>query len=271
MHTRTYQSVALLAIGLNAAALVGCDSKALEHPVNKPFPSTWSTPAPAPDVAPSTPAKPVAAKQDAPPAPARAAVLNVGDKLPNLTFKNAQNQDVNLTAPYAEQPIVLTVYRGGWSPYCVTNLEQWQDKLEQVTALGAAIIAISPESSQQVATTVGKDALAYTVLSDSTGSAIKALGLAFILDDTTQAKYKGFGVDLSKLNADGTWELPHSATYVVDTTGVIRYVYVNEDYKTRANVDEVFAAISKMGFVPAKPSAITPTYRTTIISSILLR
>jgi len=37
----------------------------------------------------------------------------------------------------------------------------------------------------------------------------------------------------------------------VDATGVIRYVYVNEDYKTRANVDEVFAAISKMGFVPA--------------------
>ncbi len=213
----------------------------------------------------------MAAKQDAPPAHARSAVLNVGDKLPNLTFKNSQNQDVNLTALYAEQPIVLTVYRGGWCPYCVTNLEQWQEKLEQVTALGAAIISISPESPQQVATTVGKDALAYTVLSDSTGSAIKALGLAFILDDTTQAEYKGFGVDLSKLNADGTWELPHPANYVVDTTGVIRYVYVNEDYKTRANVDEVIAAISKMGFVPAKSSAITPTYRTTIISSILLR
>ena len=82
--------------------------------------------------------------------------LKVGDKLPDLTLKDALNQDVRLAALYGKQPIVLTVYRGGWCPYCNINLKQWQDKLQEVTTLGAAIIAVSPESPEHVAETVGK-------------------------------------------------------------------------------------------------------------------
>ena len=253
MPTHTFRPIfVLLLISLHAAGMVACDGKPRDVPANKPMGN--STPAP------SSPTTPPAAKQaeHAAPTPsvappvAPSVALKVGDKLPDLTLKDALNQDVRLAALYGKKPIVLTVYRGGWCPYCNINLKQWQDKLQEVTTLGAAIIAVSPESPEHVAETVGKDQLAYTVLSDSTGGAIKALGLAFMVDEKTQSKYKGFGVDLSKHNADGTWELPHPATYVVDTTGVIRYLYVNEDYKKRADIDEVMAAIRQIGAGPGK-------------------
>ena len=73
-----------------------------------------------------------------------------------------------------------------------------------------------------------------------------------MLDENTQRKYKGFGVDLSKRNSSGAWELPHPATLVVDTTGTIRYLFTNEDYKKRANIEEVIAAISAIRSAPKK-------------------
>jgi len=246
MTTRTVRPVVLFMLVVHAAALVACDGKPRDGSGTKPMAASSSS-------TPTSPSPPLAAKHDDPAVPpASAGSLNVGDRLPSITLKNTQHQDVSLSALYAKQPIVLTVYRGGWCPYCNTNLKQWQDKLQQVTALGAAVIAVSPESPEHVAETVGKDNLSYTVLSDSTGNAIKALGLAFMLDEKSQSKYKGFGVDLSTHNADATWELPHPATYVVDTTGVIRYLYVNEDYKQRAKVDEVIAAVRQMSVAPAK-------------------
>ncbi len=186
------------------------------------------------------------------------ATLKVGDKLPDLTLKNTKNEDVKTSTLFAKQPIVLTVYRGGWCPYCNTNLKKWQDKLQAVTNLDAAIIAVSPESPEHVAETIGKDKLGYTVLSDSTGVAGKALGLNFTLDQNTQRKYKGMGIDLSKHNANGTWDLPHPATFVVDTTGTIRYLFMNEDYKKRANIDDVIAALAAIKADAAKPTADQP-------------
>jgi len=214
---------------LPAAVLLGCRDEPRAVTENKV--ASYSTSAPS--SAPSVP-------------------LKVGDRLPDLTLKNTQNQDVSIATLYARQPIVLTVYRGGWCPYCITSLKQWQDKLQQVTTLGAAVVAVSPESPEHVAETVGKGNLAYTVLSDSTGDAGRALGLAFTLDEKTQTKYKGYGIDLSKYNADGMWELPHPATYLVDTRGVIRYLYINEDYKQRADPDEIIAVLSKIGAAPGK-------------------
>lgn len=243
MPTLPLRPIVLLMLVLLAAALVACDGKPVDVSASKPTATSSS----APSSAPSSPTTASVAPSVAP-----SVILKLGDKLPDLTLKNTQNQDINLAALYAKQPIVLTVYRGGWCPYCITNLKQWQDKLQEVTTLGAAVIAVSPESPEQVAKTVAKGELSYSILSDSTGTTIKALGLAFMLDDKTQSKYKGFGIDLSKHNADGTWELPHPATYVVDTTGVIRYLYVNKDYTKRADVAEVMAAIRQISAVPGK-------------------
>ncbi len=239
--------LASLLLSLSAAPL----------PAATPPPAPQINPPAAPSSAPAA-AKPAASSPGDKVAPKKdseqqdtTATLKVGDKLPDLTLKNIKNEDVRLADLYAKQPIVLIMYRGGWCPYCNTSLKQWQDKIETVTTLGAAVVAATPEKPEFIAETIGKDKLTYSVLSDTTGQNAKALGLAFTLDENTQRKYKGYGVDLSNRNASGEWQLPHPATLVIDTTGTIRYLATSEDYKQRAKPDDVIAAIKGI-------TAITP-------------
>lgn len=211
-----------------------------------------ATPAPAP--APAEPAKPDAAKPEPKTEPAKkaegpqdhTATLKVGDRLPALTYKDAEGKDVEVSTLYAQQPIVLIIYRGAWCPYCITSLKKWQEKVDTVTELGAKVIAVTPEKPALIAESLKKGDLTYTILSDASGKGAKALGLKFAVDEKTQERYKGFGVDLAARNGSQAWDLPHPATFIVDTAGVVRYISVNEDYKKRPNPEDVIAAMREV-------------------------
>jgi hypothetical protein len=41
-------------------------------------------------------------------------VVKVGDKAPDFTLKNTENQDLNLKTLLRDGPVVLTFYRGKW-------------------------------------------------------------------------------------------------------------------------------------------------------------
>ncbi len=198
------------------------------------------------------------AEQGAKPADAKAAAkeIKVGDTLPAMTFKDADGKDVDAKTLYAKEPAIIMFYRGNWCPYCNKSLQEYQTKVSEAKALGATIVAVSPETPAELKETAKKDGLTYTLLSDSTGDSMKKLGLGFSLDAATQKKYEGYGVNLAKHNASGQWELPHPATLVVDTKGVVRYAYVNSDYTKRSAPDEVLAAVKKLKSeaAPAAPA-----------------
>lgn len=235
-------------LGVTVVTLaVGTGQVALGEPEKAPAAPKATPAAAAPSKAPAASAP--ATSQDK-----MAAEVKVGDTLPALTFKNAEGKDVDLKSIYSQKPVVLTFYRGGWCPFCNGSLKSFQDKLGETEKLGATVVAVSPESPEQLTKTIEKGTLTYPVLSDSTGAGMHALGLAFGLDEPTKKKYQGYGVNLGKSNASGKWELPHPATLVVDTKGVVRYAYVNTDYTKRAKVEDVLAAVKKLQD-EAKPAA----------------
>lgn len=203
-----------------------------------------------PGKGPSGPAD--AGAQKRPDKPATPARIKVGDAMPPVTLTSPEGKPVELASLYASKPVVLTFYRGGWCPYCVSSLKAFQDRLAAADKMGAAIVAVSPERPDELKKTIAKGTLGYAVLSDSTGAGMAAMGLAFNLDEATQATYRGYGVDLTTRNASGKWQLPHPATLVVDTKGVVRYAFINEDYRVRANPDEVLAALKKVQDEAAK-------------------
>jgi peroxiredoxin len=53
---------------------------------------------------------------------------------------------------------------------------------------------------------------------------------------------KGFGVDLDKATGNSLHELPVPAAFVVDTKGLIHFVYYNADIKVRVNPDDLMKA-----------------------------
>ncbi len=77
-----------------------------------------------------------------------------------------------------------------------------------------------------------KNELDYDVFVDETGDVVRDFRLGFQLDDNTQTRYKGYGIDLASFNTNGAWELPAPAVYVIDRQGTIRYASADWDYSS---------------------------------------
>ena len=54
-------------------------------------------------------------------------------------------------------------------------------------------------------------------------------------------------MDLVEHNGDDSYELPVPATYVIDGFGVIRYAFMDTDYRQRVELDTLLAAVRTVG------------------------
>ena len=140
-------------------------------------------------------------------------------------------------------PSWLSFYRGGWCPYCNIELKALQDRLPEIEALGARLVAISPETPDNALTTQEKNEIGFEVLSDDGNKVASAFGLTFRLPDAVNDLYKGFGIDLETSNGEGSQTLPVPATFVIGKGGKVLKAIVDADYTTRAEPDEVIAAL----------------------------
>jgi peroxiredoxin len=162
----------------------------------------------------------------------------VGDTFPDLELDGKKiSQWLN------EGPLVISFYRGGWCPYCVSQLKVLNHDLKEFTANGARLIAISPEKAQEVRKTKGKNKLDFTLLSDSNFELARKLGLVFKVDSEVAKEYKGLGIDLAQSQGNDGNELPIPATFVIDGNRKVTYAFVDADYTKRADVQDVIKAV----------------------------
>jgi peroxiredoxin len=159
--------------------------------------------------------------------------LKAGANFPDATLPDANGHPVELGALFADAPLLVTFYRGGWCPYCNLELRAWQALLPEIEAAGARLVAISPETPDNTLSTAEKNALQFTVLSDGQGRLADALGIRFELSPAIRALYEKFGHDLPARNGDEVWSLPMPATYVVGRGGRIALAHVDPDYRKR--------------------------------------
>jgi peroxiredoxin len=168
--------------------------------------------------------------------------LNVGDKAPEFTLKDATGSNVTLSQLLKKGPVILTWYRGGWCPYCNIALKDLQGGLPQFSAAGATLVAISPELPDHSLDTREKHALAFPVLSDVGLTVADAYGISYTLDSATSTRYNaGFG--LNTWNGDTSNRLPLPVTYVVNREGIIVYRFIDTDIRKRAPHAEILNAL----------------------------
>ena len=172
--------------------------------------------------------------------------LGTGAKFPDLTLTNAVGGQSRIYDKLASGPLVVTFYRGGWCPYCNLELRAYQGALADIRALGADLVAISPEAPDNTLSTAEKNELTFEILSDVNGALEDALGIRFDLADPIVALYKRFGQDLPTRNADGRWSLPIPATYVLGRDGTIALAFVEPDYRKRLEPADAIAALQKI-------------------------
>lgn len=166
-----------------------------------------------------------------------------GDLAPDVTLADASGAPVKLSDLWRGGPLVVIFYRGGWCSYCNLQLHAWQQHASELRRLGAALIAISPQTPDHSLDTIERNALAYTVLSDSRLDAANGFGIAFTLPPELIDLYASAGTDIPVLNGNDQWVLPIPATYVIDPTGRIRFAHVELDYRERIEPQSVIAII----------------------------
>jgi hypothetical protein len=71
--------------------------------------------------------------------------VRTGDQAPDFTLPDPQGRTVTLATLLQAGPAIVTFYRGGWCPYCNIQLRTYQGVLPEITALGARLVAISPQ------------------------------------------------------------------------------------------------------------------------------
>ena len=168
--------------------------------------------------------------------------LKVGDKAPDFELPDATGKLVKLSTLLANGSVVLNFYRGEWCPYCNLEIRAFQQLLPEFEKIGVQVVAISPELPNNSLTITEKHELEFPVLSDVGNIVTRDYGLVFSLDKSLRPIYEGFGLDIKGRNGDESYDLPVPATYVVDSTGIIRYAYANVDYTLRAEPTEVLEA-----------------------------
>ncbi len=176
-----------------------------------------------------------------------AKAVKVGDKAPDFTLRNAAGKKVALSGLLEDGPVVLTWYRGGWCPYCNIALAALQEKLPELQEAGAQLVALTPERPGKSLDTKQKNELAFPVLTDLNHDVARKYGLVFKLTPKVRELYRSF-FDLKEFNGEaaGDEELPLAATYVIDRDGVVRWAFLDADYRKRAEPSEIVDAVRRL-------------------------
>lgn len=162
----------------------------------------------------------------------------IGEKLPNANFQNAEGEYVQLKAVLEEKPTVLVFYRGGWCPYCNAQLSGLVEIEEDVLELGYQIVAISPDDYKNLQSTIENNSTKYKLLSDPNGKFIKEIGIAFKTSSSLKEYITGKGQ-----KGETSSVMPAPTVMIVDKKGVIKFEYINPNYKERISGEMLLSVL----------------------------
>ena len=117
-------------------------------------------------------------------------------------------------------PLVIVFYRGRWCAYCNTQLAALQEIHSQIAAVGASLVAISPQTQKHSYLTRDMHKLGFPILSDA-GNGCRQNSLDWFIAclRDLQKMYESIMTKLPGYNGDQSWELPLAATYIVQPSG----------------------------------------------------
>ncbi|MEO0340445.1 MAG: peroxiredoxin-like family protein, partial [Bacteroidota bacterium] len=157
---------------------------------------------------------------------------------------NATGQLVDLANLIENGPVVLTFYRGSWCPYCNLMLNQYQQILPEIKALGAQLVAISAQHPDESLNITEKNNLQFEVLSDAANQVAKQYTTVFQYGETPLATMKELGYDFDSFYGDNSRSLPVPATFIIDRSGKITFAKsMGGDYRNRVEPNDILAAL----------------------------
>jgi peroxiredoxin len=174
-----------------------------------------------------------------------AGIATPGTTMPDGALLDVNARPTTLTETRHDKSAVVVFYRGAWCPFCNIALHTYQAQLApKLAERGIALIAISPQKPDGSLSVQEKNGLTFAVLSDPGNQIANKLGIITAPDEDVRGAQAELGLDLSQVNADGTYNLPMPTVVLVDATGTIRWIDVHPNYTERTEVPAILDAIA---------------------------
>jgi peroxiredoxin len=172
-----------------------------------------------------------------------------GQQIPStMQVTTIEGEKTSLGQVLKNQKTILFFYRGGWCPFCNTQMGQLKKIEKELIKLGFQLIGISTDSPEDLQKSISKHQFSYQLLADFNSNLSQAFGLAYYASQKTTDKY------LSAMNLKNPLQknvagnmrlvLPVPAIYIIDRKGLVQFNYVNPNYKVRLHEELLLKAAS---------------------------
>ncbi|WP_159023383.1 peroxiredoxin-like family protein [Formosa sp. L2A11] len=173
--------------------------------------------------------------------------IRIGEEAPKFKLPNARGKNVSLENLLENGPVVITFYRGNWCPYCNLQIKALQDILGEIHELGANLVAISPQVPDESLTKDEITEMDFGVLSDQDAKVAYQYGVAWEVPEFLAEHMRvDRELDLEKINNGNGTMLPIPATFVLGRDGIVKWRFVDVDYRTRSEPRDIIDALKKL-------------------------
>lgn len=169
-----------------------------------------------------------------------------GQYVPNVEVTTLSGDIQPLQKVLNNKKTILFFYRGGWCPFCNTQMGQLKQIEPQLQALGFQLIGISTDNVQDLQKSIGKHELNYQLLADFNSVTSQAFGLAYFTSQKVTDRYLSAMQLKNPLQTNAAEAkrlvLPVPAIYVIDDQGLVQFNYVNINYQIRLHEELLLKA-----------------------------
>ena len=120
--------------------------------------------------------------------PAKVQPLDVGMRAPAFAVRTTDGALRTFRPDGYTKPTIVLFYRGGWCPYCNTQLSDLRLVEPQLRKSGFEIVFLSTDQPTLLYSSLKTADIHYTLLSDNHLDAAQAFHIAYHLDEATIAK-----------------------------------------------------------------------------------
>jgi peroxiredoxin len=169
-----------------------------------------------------------------------------GEAMPPFDLPDEAGRLVSLAALLRSGPVVISINRGHWCPYCKMELRALAAIHGEIKRLGAHVVSIMPDTAQFTGDYVEQNDLPFPMLSDVDLGYSLSLGLIFWVDAEIQRLYREAGVELEKYHGNNGSFLPMAAKFIVGREGLVKARQVNIEFRERMEPDAIVAALEAL-------------------------
>ena len=154
--------------------------------------------------------------------------IKVGDKAPDFTLPDVDMKPRSLHE-FLGKKVVLAFFVGAFTSTCTKEVCTFRDSMARLVDLNAQVVGISVNDPFSNKAFSEKNRLPFPLLSDYNREVIKQWGLELF----DFAGLKGYTVAKRSI-------------FILDETGIVRYVWISEDPSVEPNYEEIQKALEQI-------------------------